>query len=179
MSRPLKTSPAPRASAQRPGLFYEGRASIPVVRALRHNLLPRTYSGSNTGLKHKKTWRTTTRKARESPARLSPSTFSVPYARGVRSGSATSMPRPRTQTALSLGLARSRAHGVASLSTGLLQASPPSPAPPQPPSHPPQHPPPSLLSLVAVSPSAAVWSIPHHELHGRLPVRELARLFLE
>ena len=38
---------------------------------------------------------------------------------------------------------------------------PPTPAPPQPPSHPPQHPSPPLSPSVAVSLSAAVWSMPH------------------
>ena len=52
------------------------------------------------------------RKARASPARLSPGTFSGPYARGVRTGSAMSMPKPCTPPALSPSLARDRAHGT-------------------------------------------------------------------
>ena len=64
------------------------------------------------------TWRTMTRKARTSPARLSPSTFSGPYARGMRSGFAMSMPRPRTPPVLSPGLARGRAHGTPFTNTG-------------------------------------------------------------
>jgi len=64
------------------------------------------------------TWRTTTRKARASPARLSPSTFSGPYARGVRTWSAMSMPKQCTPPALSPGLARDRAHGTLFTNTG-------------------------------------------------------------
>ena len=73
------------------------------------------------------TWRTTTRKARASPARLSPGTFSGPSARGVRTGSATSMPNPCTPHVLSPSLARDRAHGTLFTSTGSPPASPPWP----------------------------------------------------
>ena len=82
------------------------------------------------------TWRTTTQRARGSPARLSPSTFSGPYARGVRIWSATSMPRPCTPPVRSPGLAQGRARGTLFTSAGSPPASPPDgqrrPPPPTP-----------------------------------------------
>ena len=121
------------------------------------------------------TWPTTNRKARASHARLSPGTFSGPYARGVRTWSAMSTPRPCTPPVRSPGLAQGRARGTLFTNTGSPPASPPWPeeaAPaytcsPRPRRSPTRHPAPP--TFVWESPSHLPYGVPYIQWGGFVP----------